>query len=125
MILKTYARLFVTDLDRALPLYETLVGRPADLRFGFEAAELAAVGDLLIVAGPPEATDRYRGTVGPLVVADLDALRAQLADSGATVTHGPESSATGRFLYARHPDGVLVEYVEWSPEVRERVLGTG
>ncbi|MFC8528731.1 VOC family protein [Nocardia sp. NPDC057227] len=125
MILKTYARLFVTDLDRALPLYEKLAGRAADLRFGFEAAELAAVGDLLLIAGPPAATDRYRDTVGPLIVADLDALLALLAEAGATVTHGPEESATGRFLYARHPDGALVEYVEWSTEVREQVLGTG
>ncbi|WP_109523119.1 MULTISPECIES: VOC family protein [Nocardia] len=122
-ILKTYARLFVRDLDTTLPTYEKLVGAPADLRFAFEEAELAAVGDFLLIAGPPEATDRYRTTLGPVVVDDLDAVRDFLAATGCTVIGGPLTSATGRFLYARHHDGNEIEYVEWTAELRARVLG--
>ncbi|TQM29707.1 VOC family protein [Nocardia bhagyanarayanae] len=122
-ILKTYARLFVADLDTALPIYESIVGAPTDLRFGFEQAEIAAVGDFLLIAGSPEHIDRYRSTVGPVIVDDLDQLIAQLTASEAVVTGGPFTSETGRFAYLRHPDGTDVEYVEWSPEVRARVLG--
>ncbi|MGW4364822.1 VOC family protein [Nocardia takedensis] len=122
-ILKTYARLFVTDLAAALPTYERLVGAPADLRFGFERAELAAVGDFLLIACPPEDVDRYRGTVGPVIVDDLDGLVDGLTAEGATVVGEPLTSATGRVVYLRHPDDAVIEYVEWSPEVRTRVLG--
>ncbi|MEV6279970.1 VOC family protein [Nocardia sp. NPDC051832] len=122
-ILKTYARLFVADLDLALPLYERMVGGTADLRFGFEQAELAAIGDFLLIAGRPEHTDRYRATVGPVIVDDLNVAITELADSGAELTGGPFISETGRFAYLRHPDGVTVEYVEWVPEVRAKVLG--
>ncbi|WP_040799974.1 VOC family protein [Nocardia higoensis] len=122
-ILKTYARLFVADLDTALPFYESIVGAPADLRFGFEQAELAAVGDFLLIAGEPEHIDRHRSTVGPVVVDDLGRLMARVTARGAEVTGGPFTSETGQFVYLRHPDGTTVEYVEWSPEVRTRVLG--
>lgn len=122
-ILKTYARLFVADLDTALPVYESIVGAPADLRFGFEQVEIAAVGDFLLIAGAPEDTDRYRSTVGPVIVDDLDRLILQLTAVEAAVTSGPSTSETGRYAYLRHPDGTDVEYVEWSPQVRARVLG--
>ncbi|MGX1773842.1 VOC family protein [Nocardia brasiliensis] len=122
-ILKTYARLFVTDLDTALPTYEKLVGAPADLRFVFEQAELAAVGDFLLIAGAPEHTDRYRATAGPVLVDDLDELINVLTATGATITGGPARSETGRFVYLRHADGATVEYVQWSTELRARILG--
>ncbi|GEM32913.1 hypothetical protein NN3_39200 [Nocardia neocaledoniensis NBRC 108232] len=122
-ILKTYARLFVTDLDRALPLYERLVGTPADLRFRFERADIAAVGDFLVIAGPPDAVSDYRDTIGPVIVDDLDAAQQFVTGIGGEITHGPIVSATGRVVYARHPDGVHVEYVEWAPGIRSHVLG--
>lgn len=120
-ILKTYARCFVDDLDSALSLYETLVGRTADLRFEFEGASLAAVGDLLLIGGPPELTDRFRSTVGPLVVDDLSETMDQLQGVGAQLEGGPSLSATGTFAYVRHPDGAVVEYVQWDEEILDKV----
>ncbi|MFI1235625.1 VOC family protein [Nocardia salmonicida] len=122
-ILKTYARLFVTDLDRALPVYEQLVGAPADLRFCFEQADIAAVGDFLVIAGPQDAVSAYRDTVGPVIVDDLDAAQRFVSDIGGAITRGPVVSATGRVVYARHPDGAHVEYVEWAADIRSHVLG--
>jgi hypothetical protein len=116
-ILKTYARVFVRSLDESLPTYVRLVGRPADIRFGFEAAELASVGDFLLIAGPPADIDKYRGTVGPVIVDDLDALTALLHEQGAVVTGGPSTSATGTYLYARHDDGADIEYVQWTDDL--------
>ncbi|WP_227979253.1 VOC family protein [Nocardia spumae] len=122
-ILKTYARLFVTDPDRAVPIYEQLVGAPADLRFRFERAEIAAIGDFLVVAGPDEAIAGYRDTIGPVIVDDLTAVREFLAGIGGTVLGEPVTSPTGDVLYARHPDGTQIEYVQWADDIRIHVLG--
>ncbi|WP_067481428.1 VOC family protein [Actinomadura hibisca] len=124
MILKTYARLWADDLDATLPPLEQLVGRPADLRFAFEGIELAAVGDFLVIAGPAEQRARYTHASATVVVSDLDALRAALDAEGAEITTPEASSATGRFLYARHVGGAEIEYVEWNSELRQRVLGS-
>lgn len=121
-ILKTYARLFVENTEIALPLYEELVGKPADLRFDFEGADLAAVGNFLIIGGPSELTDRFRSTIGPVIVDDVDALVTHLLAAGARVDDGPLESDTGVFYYLTHPDGVSVEYVQWSPEIAGQVF---
>ncbi|MET3953245.1 hypothetical protein ABIE52_000111 [Rhodococcus sp. OAS809] len=91
-ILKTYARLFVEDTESALPLYESLVGRPADLRFQFEKADIAAVGDFLIIGGPAVDTAKYRGTLGPVIVDDLDVLVAELVRSGVSTSPSAEGN---------------------------------
>ena len=123
-VLKTYARIFVADLDESLPLYETIVGASADLRFTFEKAELAAVGNFLLIAGADDDVEAYRSTVGPVIVDDLDALISQVSGGAAAEVIGESESATGRFAYLRHPDGAVLEYVQWSREVAEAVLGT-
>ena len=123
-VLKTYARIFVADLDESLPLYETIVGASADLRFTFEKAELAAVGDFLLIAGADDDVEAYRSTVGPVIVDDLDALISQVSGEAGAEVIGESESTTGRFAYLRHTDGAVLEYVQWSREVAEAVLGT-
>ncbi len=113
-ILKTYARVFVRSIDESLPTYLALVGRAEDIRFEFEDTELTAIGDFLLIAGPAAATDKYRDTVGPVIVDDIVALQSVLSAEGAVVTGGPSQSATGTYLYARHRDGAQIEYVQWS-----------
>lgn len=124
-ILKTYARMFVRNLDESLPLLEQLVGKPADLRFPFGSIEIAAVGDLLVLAGPPEETQQFRNGVGPLIVADMDETEAFLRQRGAVITQPRVVVPTGVNLYARHPDGAEVEYVQWVPELVERIITQG
>ncbi|SCL29956.1 hypothetical protein GA0074692_2831 [Micromonospora pallida] len=121
-ILKTYARLWVDDLDASLPLLRTLVGAEPDLRFAFDAIELAAVGDFLVIAGPPEERSRYGHASATVIVDDLDAVVARLVASGGEVTTPEATSATGRYLYARHAGGAEVEYVEWVPELVGRIV---
>ncbi|WP_288814027.1 VOC family protein [Gordonia hongkongensis] len=123
-VLKTYARIFVADLDEPLPLYETIVGASADLRFTFEKAELAAVGNFLLIAGADDDVEAYRSTVGPVIVDDLDALISQVSGEAGAEVIGESESTTGRFAYLRHTDGAVLEYVQWSREVAEAVLGT-
>ncbi|MER7150611.1 VOC family protein [Streptomyces lydicus] len=122
-ILKTYARLWTEDLDRALPLLEQLTGAQVDLRLTFHAVELAVLGDFLVIAGPADERAKYAHASATVVVDDLDDLRTTLTAAGATVTTPTTAGPTGRFLYARHLDGAEIEYVEWTPELRRRLLG--
>ncbi len=121
-ILKTYARLWADSLDDALPLLRELTGAEPDLRLGFEAVELAAVGDFLVIAGPAEERAKYAHASATVVVTDLDACQATLTAAGATLTTPLTAGPTGRFLYARHADGAEVEYVEWVPELVQRII---
>ncbi|MET7640877.1 VOC family protein [Streptomyces sp. NPDC005438] len=124
-ILRTYARLWADDVESALPLLRRLTGQEPHLRFAFQGVDLAAVGDFLVIAGPAEERAQYAHASATVVVDDLDALRATLEDAGAVLTTPLTEGGTGRFLYARHPDGSGVEYVEWAPELVREVLGAG
>lgn len=57
-----------------------------------------------------------------MIVNDLDTLTKTLATAGAEIATPESTSATGRFLYARHRGGAEVEYVEWVPELVERIV---
>ncbi|MFH8635266.1 VOC family protein [Streptomyces lydicus] len=122
-ILKTYARLWTENLDRALPLLEQLTGAQVDLRLTFHAVELAVLGDFLVIAGPADERAKYAHASATVIVEDLDDLRTTLKAAGATLTTPATAGPTGRFLYARHVDGAEIEYVEWTPELRRRLLG--
>lgn len=121
-ILRTYGRLWVDDLDQALPFLRELVGREPDLHFAFDNVKAAAIGNLLVIDVPPEERSRYPGTA-TVVVSDLDELKRKLTAHGGDITVPESRSETGRFLYARHADGAEVEYVEWLPELVERIVG--
>ncbi|QIS11437.1 VOC family protein [Nocardia arthritidis] len=55
-----------------------------------------------------------------MIVDDLDELIADLTE--AAIIGGPFRSETGRYAYLRHSDGTNVEYVQWSPRLRARIL---
>ncbi|MGI5228480.1 hypothetical protein [Actinoallomurus sp. CA-142502] len=122
-VLKTYARLWADDTDQVLPLLRDLTGAEPDLRFAFDGVELTAVGDFLLIAGPPRERARYAHATATAIVLDLDEVTAALRRARARITTPESTSATGRFLYARHPGGAEIEYVEWVPELVERVIG--
>ncbi|MEE1751418.1 VOC family protein [Streptomyces sp. SP18CS02] len=121
-ILKTYARLWTDDLDRALPLLTELTGAQPDLRLTFHSVGLAAIGDFLVIAGPAGERAKYAHASATVVVDDLDVLAATLRAADATITTPATSGPTGRFLYARHADGAEIEYVEWVPELVQRLI---
>src|SRR5205823_2996329 len=54
------ARVYVDDLDVALPLYERLADGAPVRRFGFRAIELAWVGPFLLLAGAPDDLAPFR-----------------------------------------------------------------
>lgn len=102
------ARVFVDDLDQALPLYQRLADTDQVKRFTFRDVELASVGPFLLLSGN---TAAYRDRVATLEVADLAPVLAALEQAGAEVVEGPTPTANGARLIARHPDGSVFEYV--------------
>jgi hypothetical protein len=121
-ILKTYARMFVRSLDESLPFLEVLVGKPSDLRFAFGQSELAAIGDLLVIAGPPQETGNYRDVTGPFIVSDMDEVETLLRQHDGVITQPRTEVPTGIGLWATHADGAKVEYVQWLPALVERII---
>ncbi|KUM93322.1 glyoxalase [Streptomyces yokosukanensis] len=121
-ILKTYARLWSEDLDRALPPLVELVGEDPHLRFEFGEVELGAVGDFLVIAGPADAAAKLPKATTTVIVSDLGEVGTVLASHGAEVTFGPVQGPTGSYLFARHADGSEVEYVQWKPELEARII---
>jgi predicted enzyme related to lactoylglutathione lyase len=107
-ISKVLARVFVPDLDAAIPLYEELAQARAE-RFGFRDVELARVGPFLLLAGN---TATYRDRTATIQVASLAPVLAALQPAGGEVIEGPASAPNGARLIARHPDGAVFEYIE-------------
>ncbi|MEV6975193.1 hypothetical protein [Kitasatospora sp. NPDC093806] len=122
-VVRTYTRVYVDDLDTALPTFVALTGEQPALRFPYRGLELAAVGDHLLVAGTDEALAPYRATHTTLVVTSLDEVLALLATHGGEVLDGPNAVPTGRNLTARHPGGAVVEYVEFHEQARAAAQG--
>ena len=107
---KILARVFVPDLDAAIPLYEELAQARAE-RFGFRDVELARVGPFLLLAGN---TSAYRDRTATVQVASLAPVLAALKAAGGEVVEGPAAAPNGARLIARHPDGAVFEYIETS-----------
>lgn len=120
MILKTYMRLFTNDADRSLAALRRLHGGEPHMRMTMGEWELIAIGDILLVAGSEQSLAPIRNSQGPVVVDDLDAAKTALEEEGATISKPIADGPTGRYLYAIHGDGSIVEYAEWRPELVER-----
>lgn len=102
------ARVFVDDIDKALPLYQTLAGVDEVKRFGFRGVELASVGPFLLLSGD---TAAYRNRVATVQVEDLALVVDALRQAGAEIVEGPSDTPNGQRLIARHPDGAVFEYI--------------
>ncbi|WP_328395720.1 VOC family protein [Nocardia sp. NBC_00416] len=122
MIRKTYARVLTNDLDATLPVLRELTGRDLDLRVRFGRFEIGLIGGFCVVAGADEALDRYRGTVGPVIVDDIAAVLATVEGAGAEVTLPPFDGPAGRGFLARHTDGVEYEYIEFRDDLARQVF---
>ncbi|MEV7025911.1 hypothetical protein [Kitasatospora sp. NPDC093558] len=110
--LSTLARLYVDDLDRALPALRALTGQEVGLRFPYAGVEVAGIAGFLLVAGSDEALAPFRDVQSTVLVDTLDGLPDFLAAHGGELLSGPNEVPTGRNATVRHPGGVVIEYVE-------------
>ena len=108
-IIRVLARVFVDDLESALPLYRELAGGAEPSRFSFRGVEVAQVGPFALLSGDVAA---YRDRVATIHVRSLEPVLGALAANGGTVLDGPAPGPNGRRMVARHDDGSTFEYIE-------------
>jgi predicted enzyme related to lactoylglutathione lyase len=111
-VLLTLARLYVDDLDRALPVLRELTGQEPTSRFAFADVELARIGGFLLVAGSEQALAPFRQVQSTVLVENIDDVEGLVQVHGGEILSGPNRVPTGRNLTVRHPGGVIIEYVE-------------
>ncbi|HEY0330345.1 MAG TPA: hypothetical protein VGC77_14770 [Rhodopseudomonas sp.] len=100
--------------EAAVGFYEQLFGQSARLRFDYPERELklAQVASLLIVAGSAQSLAPFVDTEATFLVDEIEAFAASLPGQGAAIERPLKAVPTGRNMLVRHPDGMLVEYVE-------------
>jgi predicted enzyme related to lactoylglutathione lyase len=108
-ITEVIVRVFVDDLDAAVPFYERLADGAEAKRFAFRDVELASVGPFLLLSGN---TAAYRDRTATLVVKDLGPVLAAIESAGGEAVEGPAPGPNGERLIARHPDGSVFEYIQ-------------
>lgn len=101
-------------IDAAVAFYEELIGQKRRLTFDYPDYDLklAQVASILFIAGTDESLAPFRATGATFMVEDLDGFAAHLPTTGSIIVEPPKSVPTGRNMLVRHPDGMLVEYVE-------------
>lgn len=107
-LLGALARVYVDDLDAALPLYQELTDEEPHT-FAFRSLRLAKIGLFLLIEGADEEVRSHAATIA---VRDIDQVARTVESAGGTVVEGPASGPTGPRLIARHPDGSVLEYIQ-------------
>ena len=120
MILKTYTRILTTDIEATVATLKAVHGTEPHFRFDYDPLTLVGIGDVLAIGGTDEALEPIRGSFGPWIVEDIEAVKGMLLANGASVMQDVKDIANGRMMYMRHADGSVVEYVQWTPELVER-----
>lgn len=119
---RVFARVFCAPgtLVKTVRFYEALTRTTLDQDMDIPAQGLhvVAVGPFLILEidrNKLGRADQATKTPVTVLVPDLDAAVAQETAKGATVVQARWSAPPGPGVRLRHPDGLLVEYVEHRP----------
>lgn len=125
-VLRTYARIYTSDLETATATLIPTTGDRVGLQFDMpNGLRLASVGRILVVAGDEATLAPYRARQATVIVDDLDDCRTALITAGAEIVRGPQDVPTGRHLTARLTPEVQPEYVEWNAVQWQRIDATG
>jgi catechol 2,3-dioxygenase-like lactoylglutathione lyase family enzyme len=116
-IQKVLTRIFLNpaDLNATIAFYERLCGEQCQIRFKYQekGLELAGVGPFLLIAGSENSLTPFKDTPVTLRVDSIAEFKAFLQQQGATILEEPKAVPTGQNMRVKHPDGLLVEYVEF------------
>ncbi len=110
----TRHQLELARFDQAVAFYESLLGQRMrlDLRLLDGRLRIAQVASMLLVGADAALLEAMPPVRSAYLVEDLAAWAEWLPRQGATVVEPPAPIATGHSMLVRHPDGLLVEYVE-------------
>ncbi len=119
-IREVQTRIFVSpdQFRAAVAHYKALTGGTCSSHFPFpeRGLELAAVSgpaaSFLIIAGAEDRLAPFRQTRLTVLVDDITAVAAAIAPLGATILQPVTPVPTGYQTRARHPDGLVMEYVQ-------------
>lgn len=119
-ILQVLNRFYVEDIDRAINIYENLLKAKTSLRFQYKeiGLELAQIGTILIIAGSEEALKPYRETKATFIVSSIDGFKKLLLENGSVIIRDIKQVPTGKNMTIRHPDGIIIEYVEFKKRMK-------
>ena len=129
MILEAFTRIFVEPgrLEATVAFYKALLGGDETLRFAYPETglELAAVSSprlsVLIIAGPPDKRAAFEATRLTIKVDAIEPHLAALMEGGAEQIEPLQPTPVGRKTRFRHPDGLVVEYVDHQrPDAADR-----
>jgi len=120
LIHRVFTRTYVyqPQLEAAVRFYEELTGQPCGLRFDREdlGLRVAVVGWMHVVAGAESGMYDYPETRATFLVDRVDSFIDPLTAMGAEVLHDPIPGPQGHTMHVRHPDGLVVEYVDGETE---------
>lgn len=120
MILECFVRVFVAPevLAQTVEVYLRLLAGEETMRFTYPEAglELVAVSSaalsVLIIAGPADKRAPFEETRLTIKVTRLEGAIATLAEAGGAQLEPVHLTPVGRKTRFRHPDGMVVEYVD-------------
>lgn len=100
--------------EAAVAFYEQLLDQPARLRLEPMPGQLriAQVASMLLIGAGSELRERIESIRAAYLVEDLPGWAQVLPTKGAVIVEPISSGSTGSYMVVRHPDGLLVEYVE-------------
>jgi hypothetical protein len=119
-IREVLTRVFVAaeQFRATVAYYKALTGGHCSLHFPFPERRLeiasvsSAAASFLIVAGDEAALAPFRSTALTVIVAEIDNVAPALVPLGATILQTVTAVPTGYQMRLRHPDGMIVEYVQ-------------
>lgn len=68
--------------------------------------------EILLIVSPEQALKPFRSTQATMLVDTLDEFQDYLKEKGAEILRGPNEVPKGRNMTVKHPDGVIIEYIE-------------
>ena len=114
-IIQVLTRVYANDADSAVDFYEKLFNKKCAARFHYQEVnlELAQVDNVLIICGSDESLKPYRETCATFLVDSTAEYKEYLLEHGAAVISDLKKVPTGFNMTMKHPDGTIVEYVEF------------
>lgn len=115
-ILKVFSRIYVDPLNlyTHIKYYENILDAKCKMIIEHPAGlELAAVGPILLIAGSEKDLKPFKDTQLTFLVDSIQEFQEELDKNGAHILSEPKEVPTGMNMRVLHPDGTIVEYVEF------------